>query len=107
MTNGNNKKQFYNTIEDQIQYLYPETSDEFSWDPEASSKEITFSKDFKHAFLYEANYYFRTITSNRPFFNGVHYWEIIADARTQIAANFFARTAAKEMTTNVPHAPMD
>lgn len=83
MTKGNNKKQFYNTIEDQIQYLYPEQSDEFSWDPEASSKEITFSKDFKHAFLYEANYYFRTITSNRPFFNGVHYWEIIADARTE------------------------
>ena len=77
------RNQISNTIEDQIQYLYPEQSDEFSWDPEASSKEILFTNDYRHAFLYETNYYFRTITSNRPFFNGVHYWEIIADARTE------------------------
>jgi hypothetical protein len=63
--------------------MYPEQNGEFSWDPEVSSKEITFSADFRHAFLFETNYYFRTITSNRPFFNGVHYWEIIADARTE------------------------
>jgi len=58
-------------------------SNEFCWDPEASSKEISFSPDCRHAFLYETNYYFRTITSNRPFFGGIHYWEIIADARTE------------------------
>lgn len=33
--------------------------------------------------MYETNYYFRTITANRPFFTGIHYWEIIADARTE------------------------
>lgn len=33
--------------------------------------------------MYETNYYFRTITGNKPFFGGVHYWEIIADARTE------------------------
>lgn len=74
---------YHNTIEEQINYLYPDESSEFAWDPEASSKEINFSADFRHAFLYETNYYFRTITSNRPFFSGIHYWEIIADARTE------------------------
>lgn len=26
---------------------------------------------------------FRTIVSDRPFYNGLHYWEIIADERTE------------------------
>jgi len=79
----NDNKVYHNTIEDQIHYLYPETCGEFAWDPDASSKEVSFSQDFRHAFLYETNYYFRTITSNRPFFSGIHYWEVIADARTE------------------------
>jgi len=79
----NNMAQIHDSIENHVQYLYPEQSGEFAWDPEASSKEISFSSDCRHAFLYETNYYFRTITSNRPFFSGVHYWEIIADARTE------------------------
>lgn len=74
---------YHNTIEDQIQHRYPEASGEFWWDPDASSKEISFSADFRHAFLFETNYYFRTITSNRPFFSGIHYWEIVGDARTE------------------------
>ena len=73
----------HHTIEDQIAFLYQDQGPEFTWDPEGSSKEITFSPDFRHAFLYETNYYFRTISSNRPFFNGIHYFEIIADARTE------------------------
>ena len=56
---------------------------EFSWDPDNSSKEITFSSDCRHAFLSENNYLFRTMISNRPFMDGQHYWEIIADARTE------------------------
>lgn len=59
------------------------SQDGFIWDLEASSKEVVFSKDFRHAFLYESNYYFRTIIANKPFVSGVHYWEIIADARTE------------------------
>ena len=43
---------------------------EFTWDPEASSKEIVFGLDNRHAFLYETNYYFRTIISNNPFYFG-------------------------------------
>mmetsp|Transcript_12448 Transcript_12448/g.9045 ORF Transcript_12448/g.9045 Transcript_12448/m.9045 type:complete len:203 (+) Transcript_12448:121-729(+) len=56
---------------------------EFCWDPEVSSKEIQFSTDFRHAFLNEPNYLFRTIIANRPFLGGVHYFEIIMDARTE------------------------
>lgn len=63
--------------------MHPENLGEFTWDPETSSKEIVFSYDCRHAFLHETNYYFRTITSNRPFFSGIHYWEIVADARTE------------------------
>lgn len=63
--------------------MSPEQLGEFAWDPETSSKEIVFSYDCRHAFLYETNYYFRTISSNRPFFSGIHYWEIVADARTE------------------------
>lgn len=56
---------------------------EFCWDSDNSSKEIVFSHDYRHAFLCESNYYFRTVISNRPFSDGVHYWEIIADSRTE------------------------
>lgn len=71
------------TIEDQIKNKYPQANEDFVWDPENSSKEIQFSPDFRHALLHEPNYYFRTITSNTPFFTGIHYWEIIADGRTE------------------------
>ena len=56
---------------------------EFTWDPDNSSKEIGFSSDYRHAYLLETNYLFRTMISNRPFMDGQHYWEIIADARTE------------------------
>lgn len=60
-----------------------DTFHDFSWDPEHSSKEMHFSKDSRHVFLCESNYYFRTVISNRPFSGGVHYWEIVADSRTE------------------------
>lgn len=77
------QKKMHTTYEDIMQYRFPDMEYEFAWDPEVSSKEITFSPDCRHAFLYETNYYFRTTIANRPFFGGIHYWEIIADARTE------------------------
>ncbi len=56
---------------------------DFAWDPDHSSKDIHFSRDCRHAFLNESNYYFRTVISNRPFYDGIHYWEIVADSRTE------------------------
>ena len=58
-------------------------SDEFCWDPQNSSKEVHFSTDFRHVFLFESNYLFRSIIGSRPFMDGSHYWEIVADARTE------------------------
>jgi len=63
--------------------IYPEDIHEFCWDPSNSSKELHFSTDARHAFLFEANYLFRTIIGARPFMDGVHYWEIVADSRTE------------------------
>jgi hypothetical protein len=68
---------------DTLTLLTTNNNYDFTWDPNASSKEIVFSFDLRHAFLHETNYYFRTITSNRLFFGGIHYWEIVADARTE------------------------
>lgn len=56
---------------------------EFTWDADLSSKEIQFSSDYRHAFLFEPNYSFRTMIGNRPFTGGQHYWEIVADSRTE------------------------
>jgi hypothetical protein len=63
--------------------VFPEESDEFCWDSLNSSKEIHFSQDCRHAFLFETNYLFRTMIGNRPFMDGCHYWEIVADSRTE------------------------
>jgi hypothetical protein len=60
-----------------------ENAGEFCWDSALSSKEIHLSKDGRHAFLHEQNYLFRTMIANKPLMEGVHYWEIIADARTE------------------------
>lgn len=56
---------------------------EFIWDANFTSKEIHLSSDGRHAFLNESNYLFRTMVANEPLMEGEHYWEIIADARTE------------------------
>lgn len=73
---------------------------EFAWDPDNSSKEIAFSSDCRHAFLYETNYLFRTMISNRPFMDGQHYWEIIADARTEHELKIGVTTQQKFSVSN-------
>ncbi len=93
MIAGQEISTFYNeevALEREIQleklYLkgsYDAGFDEFAWDPENSSRDVQFSADFRHLFLCESNYYFRTVVGNRPFSDGVHYWEIVADSRTE------------------------
>ena len=93
MTTLNDATSFYNQDaalerELQLKNLYMKGSydsgfDEFAWDPENSSRDVQFSADFRHLFLCESNYYFRTVIGNRPFSDGVHYWEIVADSRTE------------------------
>ena len=37
----------------------------------------------RHAFLSEDNYFFRTSIATEGFFEGTHYWELVADSRTE------------------------
>jgi E3 ubiquitin-protein ligase NRDP1 len=37
----------------------------------------------RHAFLSEDTYLFRTALGNKAFYEGTHYWEIVADAKTE------------------------
>ena len=39
--------------------------------------------NFRHVFLSEDTYLFRTSIANQTFNEGCHYWEIVADARTE------------------------
>ena len=58
----------------------------FVWDtsPTTYSKEIvTVSQDRRSIYLREDDYFFRTFFGDVAFNEGIHYWEIVADARTE------------------------
>jgi len=55
----------------------------FSWDPNFTSTIIELSASNRHAYLSEDNYLFRSAIADKGFESGTHYWEIIADARTE------------------------
>jgi hypothetical protein len=55
----------------------------FVWDTTIIPKEIKISPDNRGIYLKEDDYVFRTAFGNIPFTAGVHYWEIIADARSE------------------------
>ena len=56
---------------------------EFKWDNENKGQGIQIYNNGESLFLNETCYAFRSIVSNKPFMNGVHYFEIIADRRTE------------------------
>jgi hypothetical protein len=55
----------------------------FKWDPDFCSGAIKLSADCRHAFLSEDTYIFRTVIADVGFTEGTHYWEIVADAKTE------------------------
>jgi hypothetical protein len=66
----------------------------FSWDintspqtPSSRGKSLldilTVSDDNRSIYLKEDDYYFRTFFGDLELTEGIHYWEIIADARTE------------------------
>lgn len=54
----------------------------FAWDPKRSDV-IEMTPNRRGLFLKEEQYVFRSVLGDKCFFEGIHYWEIIADARTE------------------------
>ena len=53
------------------------------WDSKYTSDIIEVSASNRCLFLKEEQYIFRTVIGDTHFESGLHYWEIIADARTE------------------------
>ena len=54
-----------------------------TWDPAKSGGGINLSEGNCHCFLKEQSYLFRSALANNGFTSGIHYWEILADSRTE------------------------
>ena len=55
----------------------------FAWDPNYASDVIQIGSQNRSVFLKEEAYLFRTVIANKSFNEGIHYWEIVADARSE------------------------
>jgi hypothetical protein len=55
----------------------------FSWDPNYCSEAIELTAENRVTFLSEDNYLFRSVISDTKFDSGLHYWELIADSRSE------------------------
>ena len=55
----------------------------FAWDRAYTSDVIELIAGNRCLFLKEEQYVFRTVIGDTAFDSGLHYWEIIADARTE------------------------
>jgi E3 ubiquitin-protein ligase NRDP1 len=53
------------------------------WDPKRKGDNLILSEENTHVLLKEDAYVFRTVVANVGFTNGVNYWEIVADERTE------------------------
>ena len=54
-----------------------------AWDPTKTGGSIQLTENNALCFLKEQSYLFRTTIANYGFTSGVHYWEILADSRTE------------------------
>lgn len=57
--------------------------EKFTWDPNYASDIIEMGSLNRSLFLKEEQYLFRTVIANKSFTEGIHYWEIVADSRTE------------------------
>jgi len=55
----------------------------WAWDSKIMPKEVKVSKDCRSIFLKEEDYVFRTVFGEVGFMEGIHYWEIVADANSE------------------------
>ena len=68
---------------DYIQSVQQNSTTKFHWDSEFTSDVIQLTAINRHAFLSEDTYLFRTAIGNEGFYEGTHYWELVADSRTE------------------------
>ena len=54
----------------------------FAWDPNFSSQSIEITAENRSIFLKEDTYLFRSVIADTGFESGNHYWELVADSRT-------------------------
>ena len=54
----------------------------FAWDPSYSSSQIEITAENRAIFLKEDTYLFRSVIADKGFESGTHYWEFVADSRT-------------------------
>lgn len=52
----------------------------FAWDPNYASDIIEMRSLNRQLFLREEQYLFRTVIASKSFSEGIHYWEVVADA---------------------------
>ena len=55
----------------------------FAWERDTLPKEVKATDDMRCLYLNEDDYLFRTVYANIELREGIHYWEIIADARSE------------------------
>jgi hypothetical protein len=60
-----------------------ETISHFAWDPAYSSDVIKLTCLNRGIFLKEDKYVFRSVIADTSYSEGIHYWEIVADARSE------------------------
>jgi len=53
------------------------------WDPSKTGGGINITENNTQCFLKEQSYLFRTTLATQGFTSGIHYWEILADSRTE------------------------
>lgn len=57
----------------------------FEWDESTLPKEVKITSDKRSLYLQEDDYLFRTVYASIGFNEGIHYWEIIADAKASMS----------------------
>ena len=54
----------------------------FAWDPNYCSESIELTAQNRSTYLTEDTYLFRSVVADTKYDTGLHYWELIADSRT-------------------------
>ena len=68
---------------DFIRQMQTNSITRFRWDPAFSSEAVELTAENRSTFLTEDTYLFRTVISDTKFDSGLHYWELIADSRSE------------------------